>query len=85
MILTIYYKHDGVIPEDDRTTIGQAQGDYNFGINNSFKIGDFDFSFFIDGQQGQSIMNLTSMPLLDFEGRQAYSVVLNRWTPENQN
>ena len=76
-------KKDGAFTEEDRTTIGQAQADYNFGINNSFHIGDFDFSFFIDAQQGQEIVNFTSINLLDFQGKQAYSVVLNRWTPES--
>ncbi|MEP1486815.1 MAG: TonB-dependent receptor [Algibacter sp.] len=74
---------DGVITADDRTTIGQAQPDITFGINNSFKIGGLDISVFIDSQLGKEMAAMQNIGLLNFSGRQALTVTNNRWTPES--
>ena len=74
---------DGQITGDDRTIIGHAQPDVTFGINNSFKFGNLDFSFFIDSKLGSEIANIQNFGLLDFSGNQMLELTLNRWTPEN--
>jgi len=74
---------DGVLSEEDRTTIGQAQPDVILGINNVFKIGAVDLSIFIDSQIGKDIANIPNIGLLNFAGRQALDLANNRWTPTN--
>jgi len=74
---------DGIIDNVDRQAIGNAQPDFIFGINNSFNFGDFDFSFFVNGQVGQEVANLLNFNLLTFSGNQSLSVVKEAWTPEN--
>lgn len=74
---------DGEITADDRTIIGQAQPDITFGINNSFTFGNLDFSFFIDSQLGKDVANIDNIGLLQFNGNQALTQTLDRWTPEN--
>ena len=74
---------DGGINEKDRSVIGRAQQDVSFGINNSFTIGDFDLSFFIDGQLGQDIVNVTNFSLLSYSSEQQLTTVRSAWTPEN--
>ncbi|MDO5969589.1 TonB-dependent receptor [Flavivirga aquimarina] len=74
---------DGAITADDRTTIGQAQPDVTFGINNTFKIGGVDISVFIDSQLGKDMAAMQNIGLLNFSGRQGLKVTNNRWTPEN--
>ena len=46
-------------------------------------MGNFEFSFFIDGQYGQDVCNVTNFRLLDFSANQQLSIVRERWTPEN--
>lgn len=75
---------DGVLTDDDRTDIGNAQPDFTFGIKNTFKIGNLDFNFFIDGRSGNQIAAMQNQSLLNFQGRQqALAITMNRWTPEN--
>ncbi|MDO6737742.1 TonB-dependent receptor [Wenyingzhuangia sp. 2_MG-2023] len=75
---------DGIIDNEDRQAIGNAQPDVTFGINNSFKIGNVDFSFFFDGQVGKEVANLLNFNLLTFSDGQQLSLVKDAWTPENQ-
>ncbi|ANW96111.1 SusC/RagA family TonB-linked outer membrane protein [Wenyingzhuangia fucanilytica] len=84
----LFYDTNGKdgITEDDKVAIGNAQADMMFGIKNDFKIGNVDFSFFLDGQLGQEIANITNVRLLTFTGsRNASAVVKDSWSPENQN
>jgi TonB-linked SusC/RagA family outer membrane protein len=74
---------DGELNEEDRGVIGRAQQDVSFGINNSFSIGNFDVSFFFDGQIGQDIVNVTNFSLLSFSSEQQLTTVRSAWTPEN--
>lgn len=48
---------DDKITEDDRTYMGDAQPDFTFGWNNSFKYKEWDFSFFLRGSVGQKVLN----------------------------
>ncbi|GAB1416156.1 TonB-dependent receptor [Paludibacter sp.] len=48
---------DGIIDDYDRTVIGRGTPIHTGGINNSFKIYDFDFSFFWQWSYGNDIIN----------------------------
>jgi iron complex outermembrane receptor protein len=48
---------DGSITESDRTYTGDAQPDFTFGWNNSFKYKEWDFSLFLRGAVGQKVLN----------------------------
>ena len=52
---------DGVIEagfgEDDNTVIGNGLPDFEFGWNNSFTFGNFDFNFFLRGAVGHDLIN----------------------------
>lgn len=76
---------DRVLSESDKQAIGNPQPDVIFGLTNSFQIGNFDMSFFMDAQFGQEIANVASWNLLGYSGgQQLESVLFNQWTPENQ-
>ena len=49
---------DGKIDADDRTILGNPNPKYTFGITNTFNFKAFEFSFFILGKIGQSVLNL---------------------------
>jgi len=74
---------DGTLSGDDRTIIGQAQPDFTFSINNSFNIGNLDFSFFVDSQMNKDIANIQNLSSLSFSEGQGLETTLDRWTPEN--
>lgn len=48
---------DGVITDDDRTIVGDAQPDLTFGWNNNFSWGRFDASVFFRGTIGNKVFN----------------------------
>ncbi|CAH8283035.1 TonB-linked SusC/RagA family outer membrane protein [Mariniflexile fucanivorans] len=73
----------GDFNEADRQVIGRAQPDITFGVNNTFEIGNVDFSFFFDSQIGKEIAAIQNMRLLEFADRQALAIATQRWTPEN--
>ena len=45
----------------DRVVIGDVNPDYTFGITNNFKYKSFDLSIFINGVQGNDIVNMNSV------------------------
>ena len=52
---------DGIITEDDRTYIGDAQPDLVAGWTNNFAYKGFDLSFFFRGSFGQDVLNHVKM------------------------
>lgn len=48
---------DGRIDDNDRVALGDPFPDFTWGLTNSFKIYDFDFSFLIQGVQGVDVYN----------------------------
>lgn len=50
---------DGVINEKDVVAIGNPQPKFTFGFNNVFKYKNFDLNVFLQGAQGNRILNLT--------------------------
>lgn len=78
---------DGIIDEADRTIIGQANPDFIWGLTNKFTWKGFDLSVFIQGVQGNQIVNayLFEIGSLNSETNVLQEFYDNRWTPENPN
>ena len=57
---------DGKISSEDRTLLGSAQPDFTWGLNNTISYGNFDFSFFFQGSQGNELANYNSFDLQNF-------------------
>lgn len=76
--------NDGKIDAADRTLLGTAQPDFTWGLNNTISYGNWDFSFFFQGSQGNKLANYNSFDLLNFTGQNNVlaEAGLNRWTPE---
>jgi TonB-linked SusC/RagA family outer membrane protein len=77
---------DGTINPDDRVILGNALPDYTFGINNSFTYKDFQFDFFIQGQQGVDLININQIESFypnNFRRNRIADQILDRWTPQN--
>ncbi|MEB8344746.1 TonB-dependent receptor [Flavobacteriaceae bacterium KMM 6898] len=71
---------DGEITPDDRTVTGSYFPDFTWGINNSFNYKNIDFSFLIQGVEGNEILNLTSRHMKNGEANfNAYSIINDRW------
>lgn len=75
---------DGDVDNDDRTVIGSYFPDYTFGITNRFRYKNFDLTVFIQGVQGNEILNLTSRHLKNGEANfNSYAIFNYRWrSPE---
>lgn len=68
----------------DRTIIGNAQPAFIFGFTNNFSWKGFNLSVFLQGSQGNKILNSNRQSLELFTGQQnAASSALGRWTPSN--
>lgn len=79
---------DGQINDLDRTWIGDANPDYEIGINSTFTYKGFDLNIFFQGVKGIDVYN-EYKHLTDFSsiwpGGNYGSRTLNAWSPENQN
>ena len=54
---------DGIIDDNDKTTIGNPLPDFTFGWNNTFRYKNFDLNIFINGSYGNDVMNYLSLNL----------------------
>lgn len=61
--------NDDVVDDNDRTMIGSPWPDFVYGITLGAAWKGFDFNLFIQGSQGNDVMNMT---LLDFESGTGY-------------
>lgn len=76
---------DGEITPDDRTVTGSYFPDITWGINNRLSFKGIDFSFLIQGVEGNEILNLTSRHLKNGEANfNSYAVFNNRWRSESE-
>jgi len=73
----------GDITEADRTTIGNPNADYTFGITNSFSYKNLDLSIFFQGSQGGDIFNLTNVQLNNGDANTTRDYFNNAWTATN--
>ena len=75
---------DGVITEDDRTFIGDANQDVQLGFNLNFGLNGFDLSAQFQGVFGNDIWSDTKFYTQSyFRTNNSTTAVLNAWTPEN--
>jgi len=78
---------DGIIDEADRRIIGDATPDFIWGLTNKISWKGIDLSVFIQGVQGNQIVNayLFEIGSLNSETNVLKEFYDNRWTPENPN
>jgi len=71
---------DGKISEDDRTNIGSPMPKFTFGMNNTFRYKNFDFTVFINGTYGNKLMNYSAINLSNMESlwNNQLAIVTNR-------
>lgn len=75
---------NGVIDDRDRTVIGNTNPDFVYGITNNFRWKNFDFSFFLQGVQGNDMFNGNLMDVkLSNIGNIPVDAYNSRWTPDN--
>lgn len=88
MIGQIKYKNlddDPVIDDRDKTIIGDTNPDYQYGLTSTMTYKNWTFSFFLQGTQGNDILNANLLPFKLVSGNNMpYFVWNNRWTPENR-
>jgi TonB-dependent starch-binding outer membrane protein SusC len=58
---------DGKIDENDRTNIGSPMPKFTYGINNTLRYKNFDFTLFINGTYGNKVMNYSAINLSNME------------------
>ena len=76
---------DGFINSADRTTIGNYLPDFTYGLNNRFEYDNFEFSFLLQGVEGNEVLNLTLRHMGNGEANyNSYSEWNNRWRSESQ-
>jgi len=76
---------DGKIDANDRTSIGNNQPDFIYGLTNSFSFKGFDLNVVIQGVQGGQILNLSRRFFENLEGNaNSLTTVLNRWQSPQQ-
>ncbi|TDK47946.1 SusC/RagA family TonB-linked outer membrane protein [Algoriphagus formosus] len=72
---------DGVVNDQDRMIIGDAQPDFIFGFANNFSYKNFDLNFLINGVVGNEILNMNRYELFSMDGRNNLPrEALNYWT-----
>ena len=49
---------DGLITDDDKTILGDPYPEITWSLTNEFNLGNFDFSFMIQGSQGAEVKNI---------------------------
>lgn len=79
---------DNVINQLDKTIIGNPNPDFIYGLNSVMSFKGFDLTLFIQGTQGNNLVNVSSINnTLDygFGLNMPREVYLNHWTPTNTN
>lgn len=75
---------DGVLDAQDQKIIGHALPDFIWSLNNTFSYKGFELTIFLQGVQGNDILNSNRFELESGNGLSNASVeLLNRWTPQN--
>ncbi|WP_338876419.1 TonB-dependent receptor [Spirosoma sp. SC4-14] len=76
---------DGVISAKDKTYIGNPNPKFIYGFNSTMSYKNFDFTFFLQGSQGNDIYDVSSIGLLDygFGLNMTKDVYNNHWTAAN--
>jgi hypothetical protein len=75
---------DNKITSADRRAIGNYIPDFYYGINNEFEYKNFNFSFLIQGVEGNELLNLTKRHLGNFSGNfNHFAYGDDRWRSES--
>lgn len=77
---------DGIINQDDKVKIGDPNPDFIYGLNSFMSYKGFEFSFFLQGSQGNDMLNASSIDntLYYMYGlNQRREVLYDHWTPDN--
>ena len=75
---------NGKIDATDRVILGNYQADFSWGMTNSFKFRNVDFSFMLNGVHGNEIMNQNARFLGEFNGdRGVYASSYNFWRSDS--
>lgn len=76
---------DGVLNADDRTTLGNPNPKFIWGLTNTFKYKGFDLSFLFQGAHDFAIYDDNAhRSLMYHEGRNFLKDVVNRWRSESE-
>ncbi|MEI7829987.1 MAG: TonB-dependent receptor [Prolixibacteraceae bacterium] len=79
---------DGIINQMDKTKIGDPNPNFIYGLNSNMSYKGFELSLFIQGSQGNDLINASSVDnsLYYMYGlNQVREVLYDHWTPENPN
>ncbi|MCE6988078.1 TonB-dependent receptor [Dyadobacter sp. CY323] len=79
--------NDGTITVLDKTYIGNPNPVFIYGLNSNMSFKNFDLTIFIQGTQGNDILNTSSINnTVDYSNglNMPREVYLNHWTPSNQ-
>lgn len=64
---------DGLITDEDKTILGDPYPDLVYSFTNAFKIGDFDFSFMLQGSLGAQVNNIGDQYFYNWFGNRTRS------------
>lgn len=88
MIGEVKYKNmddDPIIDGRDRAIIGNTNPDFSYGFTSTMNYKNWTFSFFLQGIQGNDILNVNLKRFsMDGSDNMPYFVWNSRWTPENR-
>ncbi|MGK7395081.1 MAG: SusC/RagA family TonB-linked outer membrane protein [Candidatus Cyclobacteriaceae bacterium M3_2C_046] len=78
---------DGVITPDDRTYIGNPHPDFTYGFNANLNYKNFNFTLFLQGSQGNDVINYVRrwIDFNKFQGNRSVRVYNDTWTPQRPN
>jgi len=75
---------DGKIDVEDQGIIGHALPNFTWGLSNNFSYKSFSLDVFLQGSQGNQMLNSNRFELESGNGlSNASTKLLDRWTPEN--
>ncbi|WP_159301966.1 SusC/RagA family TonB-linked outer membrane protein [Maribacter litoralis] len=64
---------DGLITEEDKTILGNPYPDLVYSFTNEFRVGDFDFSFMVQGSLGAQVNNIGDQYFYNWFGNRTRS------------
>lgn len=70
---------DGLIDAADRVILGNEQPDLNYGLDNTFKMGNFDLNVYLYGEYGRDLFNATRELFTIVDVGNALEESKNRW------
>ena len=84
----VNFESDGVLDQRSKRIIGDPNPNFIYGLNSNMSYKGFELSLFIQGSQGNDLVNVGS---IDYTLKYGYGmnmlrdVLYNHWTPDNPN